>query len=303
MKNKILITGGAGFIGSHLVDYFVKYKHKVVVVDDLSTGNIKNIEGKRVDFHKLDIGKNYAKKTLVQLLKNVDYVFHLAAIPRTQYCVENPEKCNQANVNGTLNLLEACRQSKIKKLIHASSCGIYGPNHYRAIKETDRINLGTPYAVQKYVQELYIKLYTDLYNIPSVILRYFNVYGTKRQSEKGSYPNVLASFLRAKKKDGKIYITGNGKQSRDMVHVYDVVRANVIAMRSRFKNGEVFNIGTGRAITVNEMGKYFNCPIEYIEPRPGEAFKLQADTKKVETLLKWKAKIDFARGIKIYLKS
>jgi len=305
-KYKILCAGGAGFIGSNLTDKLLELGHDVTVVDDFSTGSYSNLENatKSKNFRsiKLDISSKNAETDLVEICQGIDYIFHLAAIPRTQYCVENPVACNQANVTGTINLLEAARKNKVKKVILSASCAAYGPGHDdEEVVETASINLGTPYAAQKYMQELYTKLYTDLYSLPSVILRYFNVYGTKRQAEAGTYPNVIAAFNKAKKTDGKIYVTGTGEQSRDMVHVYDVVDANIAAMESEIGNGEVFNVGTGSAVTVNEVAKYFDCPIEYIPARPGEAFRLCANITKVNSLLKWKAKIPFSEGINIYL--
>lgn len=299
---KILVTGGAGFIGSHLVDKLVDQGHEVIVVDDLSTGNRKNVN-KKAKLIVLDIGSDGARKRLVRLIADREYVFHLAAIPRTQYSVEKPLECNKANVDGTLNVLNACVLSgKLKKLIHSSSCAIYGLQESLPIKEDAPIKHGTPYALQKYIQEQYIVLYSKLYKLPSVILRYFNVYGTQRQTEKGSYPNVLAAFSKQKKKDGKVYVTGDGTQTRDMVHVYDVVEANIKTMESDLKNAETMNIGTGVALSINKMARYFKCLIKYIPARPGEAKHLYSDVTKAEKLLNWKSKIPFEEGMKIYFK-
>jgi len=297
---KIIVTGGAGFIGSHLTDKLINLGFDVTVVDDLSTGNLNNIP-KVAKFEDLDINEKDALKQLIEITKGADYVFNLAAIPRTQYCVENPIECHHANVTGTLNVLEACVRNKVKKIIHSSSCGIYGPQEKLPISEDAPINMGTPYSVQKYMQELYVDLYNKLYGLPAVMLRYFNVYGTKRQTEKGSYPNVLAAFSKQKREKGKVYVTGDGEQTRDMIHVFDIVDANITAMYSDLKDAEVFNIGTGKAVSINEMAKYFECPIEHIEPRPAEAKHLFADITKVEKLLNWKPKISFQEGIRGYI--
>ncbi|MCP6720480.1 MAG: NAD-dependent epimerase/dehydratase family protein [Patescibacteria group bacterium] len=298
--SKALVTGGAGFIGSHLSDKLINLGFEVTIVDDLSTGSLENIPSV-ARFEDLDVNGEGAKEKLIELAKDTDYIFHLAAIPRTQYCVENPIECHHANVTGTLNVLEAAVKNKVKKFILSSSCGIYGPQEKLPIDENAPINMGTPYSVQKYMQELYVGLYNELYNVPAVMLRYFNVYGTKRQTEKGSYPNVLAAFSKQKKEHGKIYVTGDGEQSRDMIHVFDVVDANITAMYSDLKDCEAFNIGTGKAASINEMAKYFECPIEYIEPRPGEAKHLYSDTSKAEKLLDWKAKISFEEGMRGYI--
>ena len=200
--NKILVTGGAGFIGSYISDKLINLGHEVIIVDDLSTGSLDNVH-KAAKFEKLDVCEKGAKEKLIELTKDVDYIFHLAAIPRTQYCVENPIACHQAIVTGTLNILEAAVKNKIKKFILSSSCGIYGLQTKLPIVEDAPINMGTPYSVQKYMQELYVDLYNKLYGVPAIMLRYFNVYGTKRQTEKGSYPNVLAAFSKQKKRRRK----------------------------------------------------------------------------------------------------
>lgn len=303
-KTTSIISGGAGFIGSTIADKLLELGHDIIIVDDLSTGQIENIP-KEAEFIGLDIGTNIALPKLKMLFKKykIDYIFHCASIPRTQYSVEHPVECNQANVNGTLNILEASRLCghQIKKIIHSSSCGVYGHQDKFPIVEDAPINMGTPYSVQKYVQELYMKMYSELYNVPTVMLRYFNVYGTTRQSESGSYPNVLAAFSKQKREYNELHITGDGTQSRDMVHVDDVVNANILAMQSEFKNAEAFNIGTSEHMTINEVAKYFGCPIKYIPPRSGEAKHLYADNNKAKQLLKWFPQISYNEGIKEYL--
>ncbi|MBI2063436.1 MAG: NAD-dependent epimerase/dehydratase family protein [Candidatus Yanofskybacteria bacterium] len=301
-SKKVLVTGGAGFIGSHIVDRLIELGYSVRVVDDLSTGKLGNIN-KKAKFTRLHLAANNAPKILSKLLRGVTYVFHLAAIPRMQYSVENPIECHHANVNGLLNLLDACVKNKIKKFIHSSSCSIYGLQEKMPISENALLNLpGTPYALQKLIQEQYVNLYIKLYGLPAVMLRYFNVYGTKRQSESGSYPNVLAAFCQQKRLHGKVFVTGDGTQRRDMVHVFDVAEANLTAMRSSFKNGETFNIGTGTTVSINEAAGFFNCPIEYIPQRPGDAKCYVADINKAKKLLKWKPKISFEKGMAGYLK-
>src|SRR3990167_6496335 len=189
MKHKkILVTGGAGFIGSHLVDELIGLGNDVIVIDDLSTGKLKNIN-KKAKFIKLDLGSASAPKVLHPILKNVSYVFHLATIPRIQHCNEHPVECHDANVNGTLNLLSACVKNKqIKKFILASACMVYGNPANLTISEDARNNPQTMYGAQKCMQEIYVNIFTRLYGLSSVVLRYFGVYGTKRHSETGSYP-------------------------------------------------------------------------------------------------------------------
>lgn len=301
-SEKIVVAGGAGFIGSYIVDKLVAIGHKVWVVDDLSTGKLANVN-KKAKFIKLHLASSGAHKILSRVLKDTGYVFNLAAIPRMQYSVENPIECHRANVSGSLNLLEACVKNKIKKLIHFSSCAVYGLQEKMPISENAPPSLlGVPYALQKLMQEQYVNLYANLYGLPAVMLRSFGVYGTKRQSESGSYPNVLAAFSQQKKEYGKVFVTGDGTQRRDMIHVFDVVEANIAAMNSNFKNAEIFNIGTGTTVSINEAAGFFKCPIEYITPRPGDAKCYVADISRAKKLLKWKPKISFKKGMAGYLK-
>lgn len=288
----ILVTGAAGFIGSHLVDTLTRHGYEVRGIDDLSTGQKTNVNS----------DSTFLQKSVQELklsdLDCIDIVVHLAAIPRTQYCIEYPELTHNANVTGTLHLLNLVRQQPIQKFVLISSCAVYGQQPgEKALTENDPINLGTTYAVQKYMQELYTKNHTTLHTIPSVILRLFNVYGSARQSEKGAYPNVLAAFSKQKQEMGRVFVTGDGEQTRDMVHVFDVVNAIEKAMFSPFQDARVFNIGTGIQTSVNQMASHFHCPIEYIESRPGEARHFFADIHRAKTELYWKPEITFQKGI------
>ena len=300
-NKKILVTGGAGFIGSHLADDLIRLGYDLTIVDDLSTGNIKNVN-KKARFMKLDLGSPGATKILINILKGIDYVFHLATIPRIQYCTENPVEAHNSNVNGTLNLLKACAtNNNIKKFIQISTCMVYGNSDQLTISEDEPKRPKTMYGTQKYIQELYVIAYTKLYGLPSVILRYFGVYGTKRHSESGSYPNVTAAFARDKRTKNKLCIYGDGKQSRDFVHVFDIIKATILAMKSKFVDAEVFNIGTGKPVTINEIAQYYECLIEYKKARPDDVRYCTANIKKAKKLLKWQPRISFAEGIKGYL--
>jgi len=303
-KYKSVCTGGAGFIGSYIAEKLLELGHQVIIIDDLSTGQRENIPV-GVEFVELSLGAPsayHSNAVLDSALKDADYVFHLAANPRTSDGLEDPMKTNQQTVDGTVQLLDRIRRMEKKpKIVHTSSCAIYGGGHdEHLIDENAEKNLGTPYAVQKYVQELYIKTFTDLWGIPSVMLRYFNVYGTRRQTEEGAYPNVIASFSKSMRKTGRIWITGDGTQSRDFVHVFDVVDANMRAMESDFVKGEAFNIGTGDEVSMNQIADNFDCPRDYVAPRAGDVQRAVCDTTKTANLLGWKAKITFAEGIKIY---
>lgn len=302
---KSIVTGGAGFIGSHLADKLIEMGHDVTIIDDLSTGDRKNIP-KRAHFYNFSLGNPDFVRFLDHALIDADYVFHLAANPQIDAGLENPLETHIQTVDGTVQLLDRMRRmQKIPKLILSSSCAVYGNNAGTVdkISETLEVDLTTPYAVQKYSQELYVTLFAKLWGIPTVILRYFNVYGTKRQSESGAYPNVIASFAKNMKEKGRIWITGDGKQARDYVHVYDVVDANISAMNSDLPTCEIFNVGIGSEVTINDIADNFKCERDYISARPGDIMNSCADTSKINNLLGWKAQISFQRGMNIYLNS
>jgi len=294
---KILVTGGAGFIGSHLVDELIKRKHQVIVIDNLSTGKKENLNPK-AKLAKLDI-RNL--KAILPIFKGVDFVFHLAALPRVQYSIENPIETYDNNVNGTLNVLEASRRAEVKRLIYASSSSIYGDQKKYPFKEEMRPNPSSPYACQKYIGELLCQLYSNLYGLETVCLRYFNAYGPRASTE-GAYALVTAIFLKLKKENKPLTVTGDGEQSRDFTHVYDIVRANILALQSKkVGKGEVINIGGGKDYTINQVAKIFGGPIKYIAPRL-EPRRTLADTKLAKKLLGWQPKIKFEKGIKELLK-
>jgi len=277
----------------------------VVVIDDLSSGYEENIP-KSAYFYHLSLGNPDFTTFLDDALRGADYVFHLAANPQIDAGLKNPLETHVQTVDGTVQLLDRMRRMpKIPKLILTSSCAVYGnyAGMVTKINEQLSIDLTTPYAVQKYSQELYARMAAKLWGIPTVILRYFNVYGTKRQSESGAYPNVIASFAKNMKEKGRIWITGDGKQARDYVHVYDVVDANISAMNSDLPTCEVFNVGTGSEVTINDIADNFKCERDYISARPGDIMNSCADTSKINNILGWKAQISFQRGMNIYLNS
>ncbi|HDY72835.1 MAG TPA: NAD-dependent epimerase/dehydratase family protein [bacterium] len=225
---KILISGGAGFIGSHLVDAMIEKGHEVFVIDNLSTGKKENINPK-AKFFNLDL-RNFEK--IKPVFKGVDFVFHLAALARVPLSVVKPRETNEINVTATLNALVAAKDAKVKRFIYSSSSSAYGTDNDLPLKESMRASPISPYALQKYVGELYCRIFSsDLYNLPTVSLRYFNVYGP-RQVEEGSYVPIMGLFLAQKKKGLPLTITEDGEQTRDFTHVSDVVNANILAMES-----------------------------------------------------------------------
>lgn len=297
---KVLVTGGAGFIGSHLAERIIAEGGECTVLDNLATSDGTNVP-KGAIFLKLDV----AEDKLEEAVKDAHYVFHLAAVPRTQYCLEHPLVCHQANAFGTLRLLDACLRScrQLEKFVYSSSCAIYGRQDTVPILEDAPKRHGTPYALQKLIGEEYTRMYAGLHCLPAVSLRYANVYGTRRQSESGSYPNALAAFSRQKRQSGELSITGDGTQTRDFVHVFDVAEANIKAALSPARDGSAYNIGTGQEISMNDIARYFSCPVSYTAPRAGEAKHLVLDITKADKELKWSPAISLEEGMDIYFNS
>lgn len=292
-----LVTGGAGFIGSHLVDELVRRKYKVVVIDNLINGKRENVNP-QAEFVKKDI-RNF--ESIAPHFKDVDFVFHLAALPRVQFSIENPLEANDHNIKGTLNVLEAARRMKVKKVVYSSSSSIYGDQNKYPFKENMLPNLMSPYALHKYAGELYCQMYSFLHGLETVCLRYFNAYGPRASTE-GVYALVTAIFLKQKKEGKPLIITGDGKQSRDFTHVYDIVRANILAAKSKkVGKGEVLNIGGGKDQKIIEVAKLFGGPIKFIAPRI-EPKKTLADISLAKQLLDWQPKIKFQNGIRELLK-
>jgi len=290
---KIIVTGGAGFIGSHIVDALVGEGHEVHIVDNMSAGRKENINPKAI-FHNVDIQDG---EKLVEIFKGAQYVFHEAAMPRVQYSIENPIETNDVNVNGLLNVLEACRSNKIKRLIFASSSAIYGEPDVLPTREDMPINPMSPYAAHKYIGEVYLKLYAKIYGLETVCLRYFNVYGL-RMNPDGAYPLVIGYFMKLVSQGKPLSITGDGTQTRDFVNVKDVASANLLAMKSdKVGSGEVINIGGGERFSINHIAELIGGKIEYIAPRI-EPHDTESDITKAKELLNWKPSISLEEGIR-----
>jgi len=289
---KVVVTGGAGFIGSHIVDALIDAGYEVHVIDNLCAGKKENVNTKAT-LHVVDIRD--AEK-LMPIFKDAKYVFHEAALPQVQYSIENPIETNEINVTGLLNVLEASRLNNVKRVIFASSCAVYGDQETLPFKEDMEVLPLSPYGTHKYIGEIYLKLYAQIYDLETVSLRYFNVYGS-RQSVNGSYPLVIAKFLDLKKQNKPLLITEDGKNTRDYVSVKDIVQANLLAMKSeKVGKGEIINIGSGKQYSVNQIAELIGGPIEYISPRI-EPKSAQADIIKAKELLDWKSEIKLEDGI------
>ncbi len=289
---KIIITGGAGFIGSHIADALISAGYEVHVIDNLSGGKKENVNPK-AKLHVVDIRD---KEKLIPIFKNAKYVFHEAALPRVQYSIDNPVETNEVNVIGTLNVLEASRINNVKRLVYAASSSAYGDCSTLPLKESFPPNPLSPYGAQKYVGEIYSKVWSKVYKLETVCLRYFNVYGPRLNPE-GAYPLVIGLFLKNLKLNKPLTITGDGNQTRDFTHVADVVKANLLAMKSdKVGNGETINIGGGRRHSINFIAKLIGGKAEYISPRM-EPHDTEADISKAKELLGWQPSIKIEDGI------
>ncbi len=293
---KIIVTGGAGFIGSHIVDTLINGGYEVHVVDNLSAGKKENVNPKAT-LHVVDIRD---KDALIPIFKDAKYVFHEAAFPQVEYSIQNPIETNDINVNGTLNVLEVSKINKVRRVIFASSCAVYGDQEKMPMVEDMAVYPLSPYAVHKHIGEIYMKLYSEIYNLETVCLRYFNVYGP-RQSVNGSYPLVIAKFLDLKKQNKPLMIVGTGENTRDYVNVRDIVRANILAMKGdKVGKGEVINIGTGKQYSVNQIAEIIGGPTEHIPPRI-EPRCAEAGITKAKELLDWEPSVSLEEGINTLL--
>lgn len=291
---KILVTGGAGFIGSHLVDRLKAQGHEVAVIDNLSTGKKENLNPK-ADFHEIDICDFDKIKPLFQ---DIDYVFHLAAIPRVPISVEDPIGTSKANILGTVNVFKAASDSGVKRVVFASSSSVYGNQKELPLREDMTPGPISPYALQKLVGEQLAELFTNLYNIPIISLRYFNVFGPRTDLD-SDYSLVIGKFLKQRSQNKPLTIFGDGEQTRGFCYVDDVVEANVRAMKSeKLKGGEVINIGSERSYSVNFLAKLISEEIQYLPSRPGDVLHTKADITLAKNLLDWEPKTSFEEGIK-----
>ena len=291
-RKKVIVTGGAGFIGSNLVDALVERGFDVHIIDNLSGGKRENIN-KKAKFHLLDI---VDLKSIKPIFKGADYVFHLAALPRVQYSIENPAITNKTNVEGTLNVLIASHEARVKKVIYSASSSAYGDQKIMPLKENMLASPKSPYGLQKYLGELYCRTWSQVYGLPTVSLRYFNVYGPRNNPD-GAYALVIAKFLKQRIEGKPMTITGDGKQTRDFTNVKDVVMANILAMESdKVVGGEVMNIGAGKNQSIKQIADLIGGPIIYIPARL-EPHDTLADNSLAIKFIGWKPTVNIEDGV------
>ncbi|MFM2357750.1 MAG: hypothetical protein RJA61_487 [Candidatus Parcubacteria bacterium] len=292
-KQKVIVVGGMGFIGTHVSEELVRKGFDVHIVDNLSGDRVYGKVPKLAKLHKVSIQDS---KALIPIFKGASFVFHLAAKPRVQYSIEYPFETHENNITGTLNVLIASHQANVKKVIYSASSSAYGDQKILPLVEDMIAHPKSPYGLQKYVGELYCRLWSEVYGLPTVSLRYFNVYGPG-QSEEGAYALVIAKFLKQRREGKPLTIVGDGKQTRDFTHVRDVVRANILAMESdKVGKGEVINIGRGKNVSISEVAKLIKGPISYIPSRL-EPHDTRAGNKKAFKLIGWKPQVDLKEGI------
>jgi UDP-glucose 4-epimerase len=297
---KVLVTGGAGFIGSHLTEFLLKKEHSVVLLDNFITGDDKNLNSFRDNPNfkliKVDIAEfNKIKK----YFKKIDWVFHLAALAEIIPSVNNPLKYLKNNIEGTMAVLEASRQAGVKKFIYTASSSCYGLAEEFPTPETAPIKPEYPYALSKYIGEEIAMHYFQVYKLPVISLRLFNVYGP-RQRAAGTYGAMFGIFL-SQKLAGKPYtVVGDGKQKRDFIFVKDIVNAFLAAAESDFI-GEIFNVGSGNTYSINDIVKLLGGAVIYVPKRPGEPDITFADISKIKHMLNWQPSVPLEEGIKILL--
>ena len=295
---KTLVTGGAGFIGSHLVDKLINEGNKVLVIDNLSAGRRENINPK-AKFFKLDI-RDF--KRIKPLFKGIDFIFHLAAIPRVPLSVKDPILTSDVNILGTVNVFKAAADNKVKRVIFASSSSVYGNQKKLPLKEKTTPCPISPYGLQKLVAEQFAKLFTLLYNIPIVSLRYFNVFGPRIDFD-SDYSLVIGKFLRLKKQGRPLTIFGDGNQTRGFCYVDDVVRATIMSAKSnKIKGGEIINIGSSDSQSVNYLAKIIGGKKKYLPVREGDVLHTKADISLAKKILGWTPTVSFEEGIRRTIK-
>ncbi|HXC04342.1 MAG TPA: SDR family oxidoreductase [Bacteroidia bacterium] len=298
---KTLVTGGCGFIGSHMVDRLLADGHEVCVIDNLSSGNIRNLEHHKGN-PKLQVHIHHIAdhEKIEGLFAGIDLVFHLAALADIVPSIEKPMQYHHSNVNGTISVLEACRKHKVKRIIYSASSSCYGiPDHFPTPEDAE-IRCQYPYAVTKYLGEEYCLYWEQIYKMNITCMRFFNVYGPKARTS-GTYGAVFGVFLAQKLNNKPYTVVGDGKQTRDFTFVTDIVDACVTASKRTDVSGQIFNVGSGNTYSINSLVQLLGGEITYVPKRPGEPDCTFADTRKISDILKWKPKVGFEEGVKIML--
>jgi len=304
LSGKILVTGGAGFIGSHLVDALASMSDtEIVVLDNLTHGSVENVR-QHLDAAGFELVRGDVRDgdLVRRLIADVDYVFHLAALIEVQTSLKEPQLTDEINVQGTLNILEAARDADVKRIVYASSCAVYGEPKFLPVSEEHPTAPLSPYGASKLAAEAYCTAYHHTYGLKTVALRYFNVYGPRQF--RGPYSGVITIFLERALQGKPLIIYGDGKQTRDFVYVKDVVDACILAASRQSAIGHAINVGTGKETSIIELADIIkqltgaSVPIRYAPPLKGDIRKSVSDTKKAEKLLGYKSEYTLMQGLK-----
>jgi nucleoside-diphosphate-sugar epimerase len=301
--SRFLVTGGAGFIGSHIVERLVDKGNFVRVLDNFSSGKEENLSGVRekIELIRADIRE---KHVCLKATAGIDYVLHQAALRSVPKSMFNPQEYNEVNITGTVNLLQAAVENKVKGFVFASSSSVYGEVKVFPEKESFMPGPISPYALSKLAGEYYCRLFSYHYGLPTVSLRYFNVFGP-RQALDDEYAVVIPKFIHCLLKDEPPPIFGTGKQSRDFTYIDNVVEANILASQNKSFKGAVFNVASGKDYTVLNLVETLNKIMRknikpaFLAPRPGDVFRTLADLSQAKRKLGFRPRVDFLKGLKL----
>jgi len=302
MTETFLVTGGAGFIGSHIAHRLLREGAKVRIVDNLSTGKkerLRDVE-RCIEFIEDDITD---RRVCDRTVQGVEYVLHQAAVPSVHRSIQDPVETNRANIIGTLNLLESCREHGVRRLVYAASSSAYGDTQVLPKKEDMAPNPLSPYALQKFIGERYCKLYNDLYGLETVSLRYFNVFGPS-QDPWSEYSAVIPKFATRLQSGQSLVVYGDGEQSRDFTYIDNVVEANILAIKAPRTAGAVINIGCGESLTLNRLIRFLEeilrvqAVVDYEPPRRGDVRHSLADISLARDVLGYQPKVTVLEGLR-----
>lgn len=288
----VLVTGGGGFIGSHLVDALLERGLSVRTIDNFATGRRENLNP-RAHLVEADIRD---LESIREVFEDVDTVFHTAALPRVPLSIEKPIETHTVNALGTLNVLMAAREAGVRRFVYSGSSSVYGNQPTLPLREEMKPGPLNPYALQKLIGEQYCCLFRKLYGMETLTLRYFNVFGP-RMTTAGAYVTVIGVFLRLRREDRPLTIHGDGTQSRDFTHVSDVVRANLLAMNCEIADGRALNIGPGKAVSINRIAAMIGGPLIYQASRAGDMHHTLADFSQAENILGWRPQVSTDEGL------
>lgn len=295
LKKKVVVTGGAGFIGSNLAQKLVELNFEVHIIDNLAYGKKERVPTEAV-FHQVDIRDGEKISEIFSSLGNIYCLFHCAAIPMVQLSIDDPKETHDVNVNGTHSVLLAAKDNTVRRVVYSASCSAYGDQDTLPFTEDMNAKPKSPYALHKYFGEHCCKVFMDVYGLSSVSLRYFNVYGPK-QDPSSNYAMVIAKFLSQSQKGEAMTITGDGSQTRDFVYIDDVVRANILAMeKENFGNINVINIGSGVEASIKTIAEIVGGEIKYIPARL-EPKNTKADIGRAKEVLGWEPRVFLEEGI------